>query len=91
MKTQLNIWIIFMISLFISFGDMNAAEHEVDIHGFISQGYIKSSEYNYIVSDSEDGSFQFNEFGINFTSNLTDDIHMGMQLIARDLGDLYRL
>jgi predicted porin len=58
----------------------------VDVHGFISQGYLKSSDYNY-HADTEDGTFEFNEFGINFGKQLTDDLRVGLQLFSRDLGD----
>ena len=63
------------------------AQDPVQIHGFLSQGYLKSSANNYLA-DTEDGTFQFNEFGINFTTDLADGLHMGMQLFARDLGSL---
>jgi len=60
----------------------------VDIHGFISQGYIYSDEYNYLVNTSNDGSFEYNEIGINFSKKLSDRLHLGLQLFSRDLGDI---
>ncbi len=58
----------------------------VKIHGFISQGYIDSSNKNsYIVRETEQGTFQFNEAGINFTTSLSDKLHLGIQFLARDL------
>lgn len=57
----------------------------IDIHGFISQGYLQSDENNYL-GDSEEGSFQFNEIGINFAKDLSDDLRIGMQIFSRDLG-----
>jgi hypothetical protein len=62
--------------------------NKVDIHGFVSQGYIKSSDYDFYTVRAEDGSFDFNEFGLNVTSPVTDDLRLGMQLLARDLGEL---
>jgi hypothetical protein len=59
----------------------------LEIHGFVSQGFIKSTEHNYLVP-SERGSFEFTEVGINFTKQLTDDLRVGMQLFAHDLGTL---
>jgi hypothetical protein len=66
----------------------NAIEIEgVQIHGFLSQGYVKTTkENNFPVTDSGKGSFNFNDFGINFAKGLTDDLHMGMQLFAFDRG-----
>ncbi len=60
----------------------------VDIHGFISQGYMLTSEYNYL-SNSKGGNFSYNEIGINFSKNLTNKLHIGVQLLSRDLGPLY--
>ena len=59
----------------------------VDVHGFISQGFLYSDEYNYLAHNSTDGSFEYNEFGINFSKNLTDKLRMGIQFFSRDIGD----
>jgi len=62
---------------------------DVEIHGFASQGYIKSSNGNqYPVSDSADGSFNFNDFGINFSKQLSPELRVGMQLFAQSRGNL---
>lgn len=60
----------------------------VNIHGFISQGFIISNEYNYLVNNSKDGSFEYNEVGLNFSKPLTDQLRMSLQLFSRDLGDV---
>lgn len=59
---------------------------DVSIHGFVSQGYLQSDRYNYLAQ-TDDGSFEFNELGLNFTTQLTDDLRVGAQLFAQDLGD----
>ncbi len=61
---------------------------EVDIHGFISQGGLKSDDHEYNAADTNDGTFEFNEFGINFSTDLNDELRLGMQLLARDLGEI---
>jgi hypothetical protein len=58
----------------------------VDIHGFISQGYLQTSDNNFLAQ-TEDGTFEFNEFGINFGKELTDKMRVGLQLFSKDLGD----
>lgn len=58
-----------------------------EIHGFVSQGFIKSTENNYLAN-SEQGSFEFTEVGLNFTKQLTDRMRIGMQLFMRDLGPI---
>lgn len=60
---------------------------EVQIHGFISQGYLKTDHNNYLA-ETDDGSFQFNEMGINFTTFATQRLKIGCQFFARDLGDV---
>src|ERR1035437_3337463 len=59
----------------------------IEIHGFLSQGYIKTTkENNFPVTNSGQGSFNFNDFGINFSKELTPDLHVGLQLFAFDRG-----
>ena len=60
---------------------------QVQIHGFVSQGYLKSNHYDYLSAETEDGTFEFNEFGFNISSNLAERLRLGMQVLARDLGD----
>ena len=62
-----------------------AVAGDVDIHGFISQGFLQTDKNNYLAKP-ENGSFQFNEMGINFTTYVADDLKMGCQFFARDLG-----
>ncbi|MEY2934403.1 MAG: hypothetical protein RL033_5152 [Pseudomonadota bacterium] len=60
-----------------------------EIHGFVSQGYIRSVSNNYLTrTDSSRGSFEFAELGINFTQPLSDNLRAGIQLFSRDLGAL---
>jgi hypothetical protein len=61
---------------------------DIDIHGFISQGYMQTDNNNYLAGNTEKGSFEFNEFGINFGKELTEKLRLGLQLFARDLGDI---
>lgn len=67
--------------------DQSAEAMDVNIHGFVSQGFLKSNEYNYLTPRSKDGSFEYNEMGVNFSSQLKDKLHAGLQLFTRDLGD----
>ncbi|MBU0995166.1 MAG: hypothetical protein KJ737_21940 [Proteobacteria bacterium] len=65
----------------------SAMAEDVKIHGFISQGYLKTDKNNYLTG-TDDGSFQFNEMGINFTTNATSRLKIGCQFFARDLGSV---
>jgi hypothetical protein len=57
----------------------------VEIHGFVSQGFIKTTDNNYLA-ESERGSFEFSEVGLNFTKQVTDELRLGVQLFAHELG-----
>lgn len=59
----------------------------LDIHGFISQGFLKTTDNNYLAK-TKVGSFEYNEVGVNFSTNLTDKLRVGLQLLSRDLGDM---
>ena len=59
---------------------------QVRVNGFVSQTYIESDGNNYLVEDSEEGSFQLNEVGITFNAPVSENLRIGAQLLARDFG-----
>ncbi len=87
MKSTLSLYIVF--TLIFGIADVLSAQltDNVEIHGFISQGYIKTADNNYLA-ETEKGSFEFNELGINFGTELSPRLRMGMQLFAQDIGDI---
>jgi hypothetical protein len=59
----------------------------VQVHGFVSQGWMKSTGVNYLAATKRaQGSFELTEVGINFSTQPTERLRIGMQLFARDLG-----
>ena len=58
----------------------------VEIHGFASQGYLITQDNDYLVPHSRRGSWDFNEVGLNFSTQATDKLRIGAQIYARDLG-----
>ncbi len=58
----------------------------IDVHAFVSQGFILTNNNNYLADDTKHGSFQFSEVGLNFTKDLTDRLRLGLQLFAEDIG-----
>lgn len=63
----------------------------IEVHGFGSQGWVTGlgSNNNY-VTDSSNGSFHFNEFGINFAKQITPELRAAVQISAYDRGDYGR-
>lgn len=58
---------------------------DIALHGFVSQGYMKSFDNNYFVN-TQKGSYEYNEIGINLTVPVSDELLFGIQLFSRDMG-----
>jgi hypothetical protein len=81
------IFSLLFISILSGFTCAGAAEvGGIEINGFISQGYLTTTDNNFMGETSE-GSFEFNEIGINFGKELTENMRVGVQLFSRDLGN----
>ncbi|MFO7559153.1 MAG: hypothetical protein R6X10_10020 [Desulfobacterales bacterium] len=61
---------------------------DVEIHGFVAQGYLQSDKYDYLDVKTDKGSFEYSEMGINFSVTPVSGLRIGAQFFARDLGDL---
>lgn len=62
-----------------------AAAEDISIHGLVSQGYMRTTDNNFLAN-TEDGSFEFSEAVVNFSTKAGDNLRVGLQLLARDLG-----
>jgi hypothetical protein len=58
---------------------------DIQIHGLVSQGYMRSTDNNYLA-DTENGSFEFSEAIVNFSTQVSERLRVGLQVLARDLG-----
>jgi hypothetical protein len=67
--------------------DESAGTVDVQIHGFVSQGFMLSTRNNYLAH-SKGGSAEFSEVGINFTAPVLERLRLGVQLFSRDLGPI---
>lgn len=59
---------------------------DIEVHGFVSQGFLKTTDNNYLGKTKDLGSFGYTEIGLNFTKSLTNELRTGIQLFARQLG-----
>ncbi len=89
MKKALVILIGWLTIIFSTAPSLSIAEEIIgmDVHGFISQGYLLSRENDFSV-DNEDLSFVYSEVGLSFGKELTDDLRLGMQLFAKDFAEV---
>jgi hypothetical protein len=65
----------------LALADDDWSPEGIEIHGFVSQGAIKTTANNYLVK-SKRGSPEITEVGINFTKSLTDRLRVGLQLFG---------
>jgi hypothetical protein len=86
LKPLQKLFFVFLIGVFLPVSAITQEFFKIDIHGYISQGYLISNRNNFLA-DTENGTFHFNELGINFSTELTEKIRLGIQFAARDLGD----
>lgn len=59
----------------------------IQIHGSLSQGYLKSDNNNWL-GETDDGHWNFNEFTLNVSADLTDKLRAGVQFMSRDMGPM---
>ncbi|MEO8185109.1 MAG: hypothetical protein ABI895_40400, partial [Deltaproteobacteria bacterium] len=57
----------------------------LELHGFVSQGFILSAKNEYVAT-SKTGSLELAEAGVNLTKTLPQNLRVGVQLFAHDLG-----
>ncbi len=58
----------------------------VEVHAFAGQGFIISKDNNYLVPESNHGSFQFSDMGVNFTKSF-GKLRAGVQIYASNYVD----
>lgn len=60
----------------------------LEFHGFASQGFLYSSDYNYLANDTKNGSFQFSEVGLNVAMNPFPHTRIAAQGFDFDVGNV---
>lgn len=58
----------------------------VTLHGFISGGYVKTTDNELYFARTTDGTFEFTDAALSFSSEPTPRLRIGAQLFAQDLG-----
>lgn len=58
------------------------------VHGFLSLGFLQSNENDLYFSKTEEGTMEFNEMALTFSTSVSDNLRIGMQLLSRDLGKI---
>jgi hypothetical protein len=58
----------------------------IQIHGFATQGFLFSSNNNYLGMQSSAGSLRWTEGAVSVTDSVTDNLRVGIQLHAYQMG-----
>ena len=69
---------------------LTVAGHDVQVHGFISQGFVDTGtgNNNWLTMNSSKGSFAMTDGGVNISTQINDKFRVGAQLYDRNLGAL---
>lgn len=62
--------------------------HTVQVHGFMSQGFLYSDVNNYLTAPTSDGTFAFTDGGLTLASQVTDKFRVGAQGYSRKIGKM---
>jgi hypothetical protein len=87
-------WITALVFICLSTGQLSLAQElrvwdrNVQVHGFFSQGSVRSTENNWLTMDTSEGSSEMTDMGLNMSSQLTDKFRVGGQVYDRNLGQL---
>ena len=64
-------------------------ERSVQVHGYVSQGYVYTSGNNWLtMTTNGSGSAGLTEMGLNMSSAITDKLRIGAQVYDRNMGQL---
>ena len=87
-KAVLNVLLRATLLVCFSIGNAGAdLFDDLEVHGFATQGYVKTSA-NSFFGDSESGSFDFRELGVNASFEPTPYLRLSGQLLSRKAGDM---
>jgi hypothetical protein len=82
-------WRTLVVFLCLASSSICAQDLEgIQIHGFATQGFLFSSNNNYLSMKSSQGSLQWTNGGVSFIDSLSDHLRVGIQLHMYQLGDL---
>jgi hypothetical protein len=68
--------------------EFKLGDRTVQVHGFVSQGFVKTDENNWLTMNTSQGSGAMTDMGLNASSQLTDKFRVGAQVYDRNLGQL---
>lgn len=81
--------VLILAFLCVSAGTMLAQDlSNIQIHGFVTQGFVYSSHNNLYTMETSDGSARWTDAAISFSDAISDNFHIGAQFHVYQLGQL---
>src|ERR1700728_4223609 len=78
-----------LLFLFLFAGSLQAQDLAgIEIYGFATQGFLFSSNNNYLTMQSSSGSLQWTDGAVSVADSLSDNLRVGIQLHMYQLGQL---
>lgn len=63
-------------------------DREVQVHGWVSQGFVYTSRNNWLTMNTSSGSGAMTDMGLNMSVQIADNFRVGAQVYNRNLGQL---
>lgn len=79
---------VFLFLLVVVPTPSSAQFDDLFFSGFVSQGYLNSTGNDYLIDNSKKGSAEFSEAALVCYASPTDRLRIGLQLFARDFGQI---
>ena len=68
--------------------DFKLFDRNIQVHGYVSQGFVYTSGNNWLTMDTDSGSGALTEMGLNMSTAVTDKFRVGAQVYDRNMGQL---
>ena len=68
--------------------DFKVFDHQVQVHGWISQGFVYTNQNNWLTMNTSSGSGAMTDMGLNMSLQLAENFRVGAQVYNRNLGQL---
>lgn len=87
-RIALLVWAFLGLQLLVNAQEVRVLDRTVQFHGFASQGFVYTTQNNWLTMRTASGSFAMTDMGANVSTALTDKLRIGAQVYDRNMGQL---
>jgi hypothetical protein len=82
------VYLLLFFLVFTCRGSLDAQDLSgIVVHAYVSQGFLFTSDNNYVSMKSSDGSAQWTDAAVNLSDLISDKLRVGIQLHMYQLGE----